>query len=485
MKICNEKHFFPHISQIVLTFFGGIIFGIAIRLWTEITFDYLAFFGGIISVVVLLLFYKNRQSWIIVMTIIGVIIGFLHTNKAFEYSEDSKDGQKINAKFEIISQPTSSARFLRAYGYSKKYGKILLNFARYSNVVQGSIVQVECKLKSPKKINDFDYPKYLLMNKVNYICNVKSYEILGYNNNYLNKIASVRRLFEGNISKMMPAPESGLANGLIFGGNNRLSEEMQNSFAVTGMTHIVAVSGYNVSVIVLTVITIAIFVGFWRKQASFFAVLAIIIFVAMIGFPSSGIRAAIMGIIVLFSIVFGRISNSLNLVVLSATIMLLWNPLQLRYDIGFQLSFLAVIGILSIYPIFEKFIVIKYKAFTITEILFLTISAQLFVLPVILVNFHVLSLSCIITNLLILPILPITMLLVFLASVISIFSFAIASPFVWLSYFFLLYEIKIIEFFANQKWNIIFIKDFPISLIIFYYLALFLIVYYFKKRVKM
>ncbi len=416
--------------------------------------------------------------------ICGSIYGFFHTNEVIKYEDNSKEGAELNAKFEIVSQPTSSGRFLKTYGISQEYGKILLNFATHSDIIRGSILQVKCKLKSPKKFNDFDYPKYLFMHRVNYICNVKSYELVGYDNNFLNEIASVRRQLEGNISKMMPAPESGLANGLIFGGDDRLSEELQNSFAITGMSHIVAVSGYNVSVIVFTIIIVGIFIGFWRKQAALLSVVAVIIFVTMIGFPASGVRAAIMGTIVLFAVVFGRVVNSLNLVVISCTVMLLWSPLQIRYDVGFQLSFLAVIGILTIYPIFEKLIVIKYKVFTLTEILFLTISAQLFVLPIIIINFHIFSFSSVLTNLLILPILPLTMLLVFFASILSIISFSIAYPFVWLAYLLLSYEIFMIEFFANQKWSSVVVENFPISLSALYYLALFSIIYYFKDRLE-
>lgn len=484
MKIRKKIVSLPHISQVVLGICSGIIIGISIRLWSEVTFDYLIFLGSIISIVVLLFFYRNWKSWIIFVLIWGLIYGFFHTNEVIKYTDNSKEGLELNTKFEIVSQPISSGKFLKTYGISEEYGKVLLNFAMHSNIVRGSITRIKCTLKSPKEFNDFNYQKYLLMHKVNYICNVNSYKLIGYNNNFLNKIASVRRQLEGNISKMMPAPESGLANGLIFGGDDRLSKELQNSFAITGMSHIVAVSGYNVSIIVFAVIAVGIFFGFWRKQAALLSVIAVIIFVAMIGFPASGVRAAIMGTIVLFSVVFGRVTNSLNLVIIASTFMLLWSPLQLRYDVGFQLSFLAVIGILTIYPIFEKLIVIKYKAFTLTEIFFLTISAQIFVLPIIVINFHIFSFSSIITNLLVLPILPITMLLVFFASIFSTISFFIAYLFIWLAYFLLYYEIFIIEFFANQKWSNLVIENFPISLSILYYLALFTIIYYFKKRLK-
>ncbi len=474
----------PHISQLVTAIFGGLILGVGVKLWDIINLDYLLFLSGVISFVVLLFFYRNQNSWIFVLLICGVLIGFLHVSSALDYVDNSKNNTKISDEFTLVSQPVRSGRFLKIFGFSKGHEKVLLTFSKHSNLEQGDKVSVECTLKSPEKFNNFDYPKYLLMQKANYICGVSSYKKVGRENSFLNKIAFTRRILESNISKMMPAPESGLANGLIFGGSNELSADLQNSFALTGMTHIVAVSGYNVSVIVFIVIECGIFLGLWRKQAVFFSIVAVLIFVAMIGFPASGIRAAVMGIIVLFATVFGRRAHSFNLVILACAGMLLWSPLQLRYDIGFQLSFLAVIGILTLYPFFEKIIIKKHKIFGLSEILFLTVSAQIFVLPIILINFHILSLSSLITNLLVLPILPLTMLFVFVASVFSLITFSLAYPFIWLAYFLLFWEISVIEFFAHQNWNTIYINNFSNTLVIFYYIALFGIMYYLKKRIK-
>jgi competence protein ComEC len=242
-------------------------------------------------------------------------------------------------------------------------------------------------------------------------------------------------------------------SGLLLGGTDHLSKEVQDNFSRTGMTHIVAVSGYNVTIVAEYLMIFGIFLGLWRKQAFWFAVLGIILFVIITGIPPSVVRAGIMGILLIWAMKNGRLSNSKNAILFSAGLMLLLNPMLLRWDVGFQLSFLATIGIIYLYPIFDAILIKKNKVFGISEILFLTISAQIFVLPVILFNFKNLSLISPLANILILPIIPLAMFLGFLTIVVGFFSGFLASIISWLTYLPLKYEILMINYLAGLKYS--------------------------------
>ena len=289
---------------------------------------------------------------------------------------------------------------------------------------------------------------------------------------------------EENINKVIPEPEAALAKGLIIGGSSGLPKKVQENFSKTGMSHIVAVSGYNVTIIAEYLIWFFIFIGFWRKQAFWFAILGIIIFVAMIGFPSSAVRAGVMGGLLLWAMKNGRLANSYNAIIFAGAVMLLINPLALRWDIGFQLSFLAALGIIALAPFWEKYFIKRNKAMGFSEIFFLSLSAQIFVMPIIFYNFHIFSSVSLIANLLVLPLIPLSMLLVFLVAAFGLISTLFSLPFAWLAYMPLKYEIWIINALAGLNWSSREVQNFGWSKIILWYIILSGLVFFLRKREK-
>jgi competence protein ComEC len=248
------------------------------------------------------------------------------------------------------------------------------------------------------------------------------------------------------------------------------------------MTHIVAVSGYNVTIVAEYLILLGIFLGLWRKQAFWFAILGIAIFVFMVGLPSSAVRAGVMGSVLLWGMKNGRLGNSQNAIVFAAAVMLLINPLLLRWDIGFQLSFLATLGIIYFYPVLENYLIKKQKVGGLREIIFLTLSAQIFVLPIILFNFEKLSLISPLANLLVLPIIPITMLLGFLATLCQFFLPFLAQILSWPVFILLKYEVGTISFLAGLKFSSLEIKNFSWIGVVIWYMILAFIIYKAKSQ---
>ncbi|MBI2003478.1 MAG: ComEC/Rec2 family competence protein [Parcubacteria group bacterium] len=154
-----------------------------------------------------------------------------------------------------------------------------------------------------------------------------------------------------------------------------------------------------------------------RQKAFWVTVLAIAAFTVLTGASASVIRAALMGILVLLAYREGRFYSMTNSIVLAGTVMIALNPKVLRFDAGFQLSFLATLGLVRLAPFFKEKLEKLPEFFNFKENFVATLSAQLAVLPVILYNFGNFSLVSLPANVLILPIIPVTMLFGFLAGI--------------------------------------------------------------------
>lgn len=213
----------------------------------------------------------------------------------------------------------------------------------------------------------------------------------------------------------LPLEESSLISGLTLGSQEEFSENLKAAMKKSGTLHLVALSGSNIAVIFVIIFALA--VHFINKRIAFFlSVPVIVFFVLMTGSESSAVRAAIMSIVSMAAPFFGRIYRPKNAIVFSALLMTLENPNILAFDIGFQLSFLAVTGISYLQPIIQKKIPTHNNFLNWKENISGTLAAQVAVAPLLFLYFKNFSLLGIISNLILLPLIPYTMLLGFLTA---------------------------------------------------------------------
>jgi competence protein ComEC len=213
---------------------------------------------------------------------------------------------------------------------------------------------------------------------------------------------SLIRKVESNLSE----PYASLGTGLLLGVKKGFSEEIMNMLKITGLTHIVAVSGYNVSLVILCVERLLFFIP---RNIRFYVVFVfIVIFAIITGLSASVVRACIMGVISIVAIQFGYSNNLLRAMLLAAIGMILYNPAILYYDLGFQLSFFATIGVVY----FSQFLKFEFVTnnFALRESLILTVAAQITTLPTILYYFGIISYVSAPANMIVAPILPLIML---------------------------------------------------------------------------
>jgi competence protein ComEC len=483
-------------AKIFLLFSLSFIWGIFLAsfFYPQIFGELFLYFLLILAVMVFFVFYKNKIAMLVSLAILMFVFGFYLTQKKLDKINSFKDAPEeieFSGRGIIASEPKikDSKQDLIFSSDSINYS-VLIQESAFENYAYGEEIDLKCQLELPKNMadSDFDYKAYLARQDIFYICQKPSIEKTGKNlgNHFYSAIVALKNKFSANIYALIPSPEAALLEGLIIGGSGNLSKEIKNNFSRTGMTHIVAVSGYNITIVAEYLMLIGLFWGLWRRQAFWFALIGIWIFILMTGFPASAIRAGVMGTLLLYAMKNGRLANAGNAILCSAAVMLWWNPLLLRYDVGFQLSFLATLGIVYFYPLFEKYFGEKLKKYPvaisfIAEILFMSLSAQIFVLPIILFNFQTLSLISPITNILVLPILPITMLIGFFAIAVSFTFQPLAVLFSWLAYLPLRYEILVINYFANLKFSA-FSAGLSWQEMLVWYIILISAIYYFRKK---
>jgi competence protein ComEC len=376
------------------------------------------------------------------------------------------DSRKISQKAVIVKEPELKEKYQKIIVRTEEISdaKILVNVFDKKDYSYGDKVKLDCLLKIPENFSsDFDYRMYLAKDGIFYECEKPEINSLpgelktNEGNSFYKFILKIKNKFNQKINQGIPSPQSGLLSGLLLGGDSLISKSWQEKFSRTGMTHVVAVSGYNVTIVAEYLMMVGIFLGLWRRQAFYFATLGIIIFVVATGLSASAVRAGVMGILLIWAMKNGRLANAQNAILFSAIVMLFFNPLLLRWDIGFQLSFLATLGVVYLYPVFEGYFIQKEAMgsflILILETLLLSLAAQIFVLPVMLYNFNQLSLISPLANILILPFLPITMMLGFVAAVCGFVFSSLAPVFSWLAYLPLKYETFVVDYLSGLKYS--------------------------------
>jgi competence protein ComEC len=202
--------------------------------------------------------------------------------------------------------------------------------------------------------------------------------------------------------------------GILIGARRSLPPQVLDDFTNTGVSHVIAISGYNISVIVASLAFLAKLIG--RRSSFWISLLVIFAFVVVSGASSSVLRASIMGGLLLLSFQVYRPYRITPALCFAAALMLVWNPRILYWDVGFQLSFLATLGIVYAVPVLETLTTSWPNPFGTKTILLVSTSAILATMPLVLLQFGQVSLVALPVNILMLPFVPLTMLCGFLTA---------------------------------------------------------------------
>ncbi len=305
-------------------------------------------------------------------------------------------------------------------------GKILVSdMGGWPQYTYGARVTVTGKLSRPGTIEDFAYDEYLsvrgiyaLMQRAKIERAEAGSDPLSLSDRFFRNLYALRTGFEERINRIFPEPHASLLAGLLTGSRRGIPEHVSEDFRMAGITHIIAISGYNVTIILA--LLSGIFFWIPLKKRFPLLVMSIVVFTIFVGASASVVRASIMGILGLLALQTGRQTTVRLSILWTAFFMLLWNPLYLWYDAGFQLSFLAVIGIAELSAPLKKLLRFVPETLALRESLVATLAAQIATLPLTMILFKQISLIAPVTNILVAPLLPLSMLLGFTATILGI-----------------------------------------------------------------
>ena len=329
-------------------------------------------------------------------------------------------------------------------------GRVLLTTSLYPRLVFGDRVRTTCVLDDPKELGE-SYRGYLAKSGVYAICRYpKSVELISQNEGNVLKrwLLGIRNNFRVQTQKIFPFPHAGLVLGLLIGDTDGIPNYLKDALIQTGTIHIVAISGYNISIIISLLLTLAPYIYLSRRFA-WAAVIPILLgFIFIAGAESSVVRAGIMALIVAFASEAGRLSNCSRVLAITAFLMLAKNPYLLVFDVGFQLSFAATLGLVYISPRISDWLKARFPFRFIAETAAVTLGANMAVAPILLLHFGRVSFIAPFVNIAIIWIIPLAMALGFSAVLISYMFLPLGKVASWFSWATLEYVIRAVEFFA-------------------------------------
>lgn len=260
----------------------------------------------------------------------------------------------------------------------------------------------------------------------------------------------VRDWFAGAVQGVIPQPEASLGLGFLVGQKRALPTDLAEALVIVGLTHVVVASGYNLTILVR--LSRRLFMKVSKYTAALAASLMIASFVAVTGLSPSMSRAALVASLSLAAWYYGRRFHPLVLLSFAAAVTVLINPAYMAGDLGWQLSFAAFAGVMILAPLMQRYFFGDSKPGLVRQILGETVAAFVVTAPILIGAFGLFSNVSIIANLLVLPLVPLAMLLTFIAGIGALIVPGIATviglPATWL----LGYMVNVAQWLSHLSW---------------------------------
>lgn len=318
-------------------------------------------------------------------------------------------------------------------------GQALITTDLYPSYDYGDFIKISGELQAPPKIEGFDYENYLARYD---IYSVMYYPKLSRTDGKLARpekiykiLIFIKQKIKAVIDENLPEPEAGLADALLLGYHRTVIREDLDIFSRVGLSHMIAISGSHITILSAMIMNFFLALGLNRRRALKIIFVFLILYPLVTGLSASAVRSALMGGLAFWAVYNERSSSLIRALIFSAALMLAVNPRLLRDDIGFQLSFLALLGIIYIYPLTQRAsdkLITKLKLDrrvgkfmkTIIETINLTLVSQIVILPIAIIDFKQLSLIAPVANVLVLwtfaPLLAALIIGIFIAALASV-----------------------------------------------------------------
>lgn len=482
--MCFYMSISKFVRGVILAFLCGVVVASVVYSWVWVV---------VTIVFVFLLFFLKRWVWICFLSFF--LVGLLRLAVSLpdlgvsDVGYYANTGGKVVLSGQICAEVDvrSDKQYFVICAKSIEFGeqvmpvegKVLVKSRKYPLYEYGDRVICSGGLDKPAVFAEFDYAAFLGKDDIyavmyNPSVKVTDHDYLG---NGLGPAFLLKGFIREKVERLFSEPSASLVLGLLLGVRSSIPQNVLDNFQTTGLTHILAISGYNITLIIT--IFALILKGGGRKLQFIITVAGIILFAILTGMSASVIRASVMGVIMVFALRVGRKSNGLQSLLLSVFLMVMVNPKILMMDISFQLSFMSTLGLLILLPLVEDWS--KKLPAIVGEGLVVTLSATFFTLPITLLNFHAFSIISPLANVLFLPLIPLIMFSSFLSIIFDLVVPGlgqILGAVTWLGSFLL---IEGVGFMAKIPFALMDVGGFGWIMFIFYYFALGMLITFFRK----
>ncbi len=408
--------------------------------------------GGIFVVGIIIILFalikKNKNKLLLGICVLFLALGFWRSFEVFNYrGQLAQAGEKIIFSGKIVGEPDRRSGFSQYILENETFGRVLIKTNLYPEYFYGDILKLNGKAEIPENFSGFDYQNYLAKDNIFLISQYPEITLINRpaNKDFYGHLLNIKKSFIDIINKIIFEPQASFLAALLVGAKRTLPPDLVDAFNRTGTSHIVAISGYNISIVSIMLLNFLSYLLLPRRLIFWLVGIGLVLFTLIAGAGASVVRAAIMGGLLILAKREGRSYQITNAIIFAGAAMLFFNPYLLRYDASFQLSFLATLGLVYLAPHFNKWFSRLPNFLSFRTNLAATLSAQIMTLPIILFGFGRFSLIADLANVLILPVIPLTMLFGFLAGLVGFISLKIAAIFILPAWLMLSYQIWVVK----------------------------------------
>ncbi len=436
---------------------------------------------------------------------LGIFRYEINDSKPLDVNLENSVGEKVTISGIVSDEPKNKEKqAILVVDFNKivissttiaVYGKAIVSTDLYPEFKYGDLININGKLEKPENfanssesttttstpsqiksqfdgVSDFDYVSYLGKDDIFYKMDFAKTELIssGHGNAIKNFLFKIKNSFTDNINRTISAPEAPLLSGILLGTKSSIDKNTTEIFRKAGLSHIVALSGYNISVVANAILKTFSFLP--RTVGFLGGTFGIILFVIMSGASSTAVRAGMMALIVILAGITRRNYQAGRALVVAGLLMVIINPKILVFDISFQLSFLATIAIIYVAPILNNKFTFITEKLKLRDTISSTIGAQILVLPLILYKMGMLSLVALPANILVLSFIPAVMLFGFITGTLGFIWLPLSLPFAWISWIILAYMINVSELFANLPFSSVNVSCFSSGVMVFCYIMI-------------
>jgi competence protein ComEC len=401
------------------------------------------------------------------------------------------DGQAVAFQAVVSDEPderASSTRLrlsirevLTEDGWQRAEGGVLVFLPTFVDYEYGDRLQVVGQLETPPQLEDFDYHEYLARQGINSVAYYPRVKRIASDEGSVFKeaIINVRQRLADSLHASLPEPQASLAEAFLIGRSASLSQGFTEDLRTTGTSHIVAISGYNVSVVAGLVLgSLAWLTG--RRRAAVLALLAVAVYALLAGLDPPVLRAAIMGSLYVIATMLGRPSTAIVALLVAAAGMTAADPL-LVHDVSFQLSFAATLGLMLFAPRLKEWLrsaceragfAYEGPVVALVDVVAVTLAAIAFTLPITAINFGSISTIAPLANILIVPAFPFILVTSALVAIVGAIVPILGDALVWLVWPPLAYMAYAVRLLADIPGASVSISGFSLPHTIAYYAVL-------------